>query len=319
MKESSLKSQLKEPPSFQQRGFRPELMQQIKLQALQDEGSERPSKKRLAIYNGVAAFAVALCLFVLSFWSTGWIGEKEKETAAPVVAERTIYERDGKVILEVYPQPELVAGQYAGFIFSFKEPLSTFKDKTLTIQAVHAETGATELLSAKVIIGTPSSGYEGLERYTMGIVLPFGGPWRLEVTLDDSFYADAVVHFAEPDWKESGRYKSGSIDWIGEEGGVAIVEVPFPAGHPQKVTWRFWRLPFDNKESSLEIQAIRQEGGERLTLFSSKVEGIQQPFSALNGEGRKAVTAIELPERGLWRLLPYVDGKLQEALVVKAQ
>ncbi|OXM14855.1 hypothetical protein [Paenibacillus herberti] len=166
---------------------------------------------------------MSVCPFLLVDrldWRTG------EGIAAPVVAERTIYERNGKVILEVYPQPELVAGQYAGFIFSFKEPLSTFKDKSLIIQAIHAKTGAIESLSAKVI-HTPSPGYEGLERYNLGIVLPIGGPWRLEVTLDGSFYADAIVQFHEPDWTESGRFFSGSYELVGTESRTGIIDVPF--------------------------------------------------------------------------------------------
>ncbi|MCM3749570.1 DUF4871 domain-containing protein [Paenibacillus pasadenensis] len=313
MIEERLKTLLRDPP-IQDDGFRTELSMQIRNKARQAE-KKRPLIRMLnsVIYMSVAA---AVCIIVLYNLLPGW-GERGAGSDS-FVEERLIYEQSGKKILAIYPDPERMAGQYSGFIFSFTEPLSVFKGKQLTIQAIHLKTGASELVSSETIT-TSSSGYEGLQRYTTNLVVPFGGAWRLEVKVDGKFYADAVIHYAEPSWEESERFNAGTVKMIGTEERIGLVDVPFYAGQAQKAMWCIWRFPFELKESSLEIQALRKGSVEKRTLFSSKAYGIKQPFAAIGGGVRQSVNSLNFPEPGLWRILPYVNGKLLDTIVIKVQ
>ncbi|OXM14856.1 hypothetical protein [Paenibacillus herberti] len=71
-------------------------------------------------------------------------------------------------------------------------------------------------------------------------------------------------------------------------------------------------------KDSFEIKAIKKGSKEMVTVLSTIDQGIKNPFAGpINGADKHVSTSVRLPEPGIWRLMPYVDGKLIDSIVIK--
>lgn len=226
------------------------------------------------------------------------------------------YDSAGRRLFTVFPEPHAEAGKSAGYMFHFDEPFEKYSGKTLTLQAVHLETGTKETLSSEVI-NEPSSGYSGLERYTTRFVLPLAGKWELNVLLDDQLYGHVRLSMNEPSWDITPEFGSGTYTMRGIEKKVGFIDAGFVAGKAQKYMWHFWG---DDEllNGPFAVKAVKQGTNELIEVYASnQLSSANALGSALNGADRTAVTMMTLPEAGRWRLLPYVQGRLLDTIVVE--
>ncbi|MGO4543022.1 DUF4871 domain-containing protein [Paenibacillus sp. 2TAB19] len=229
---------------------------------------------------------------------------------------RTAYYDQGRRLFTVNPEPYAKAGTTAGYIFHFDEPLETYLEKTLTLQAVHLQSGAKETLSSEVI-AKPSPGFSGLERYTARFVLPLEGMWELNVLLDDKPYGNVELFMLKPAWDITPKFQSGAYMIRGAEKKVGFIDAGFIAGKTQKYMWHFWGKD-DLLNGPFEVKAVKQGTDKMIVVYSSnKLSSANALAGELNGADRHVVTSMELPETGRWRLLPYVKGQLLDTIVVE--
>jgi hypothetical protein len=304
--------QLAEPP-FGEGRFTPELKRKV----IERTGEKRRSRTIPSAVVALISLMIVLLLFSVGQDKEIFIGGGSTN-GANGISERSGYYDHGRQLFTVSPEPDLKAGAIAGYIFHFTEPFTAFKGKKLTIEAVHLRSGIRETVSSEVIV-RPSSGYPGLQRYTMRFALPLGGMWRFDVLLDGKLYGDVRLSLLEPSWDISPMFQSG-IYWMrGVEKGVGFIDAGFVAGKPQKYMWHFWGNE-DELTGPFVVKAVR-EGTDRIVdvfplngLSSSNVLG-----GANNGADRHAVTTMMLPEPGRWRLLPYIHGRLLDTIVVEVK
>ncbi|MDR6549214.1 DUF4871 domain-containing protein [Paenibacillus qinlingensis] len=231
------------------------------------------------------------------------------------VQEQNAYDQQGRLIFSVAPEPNAQAGVMNGYIFHFEEAMATFKGKTLTIQAVHLPTGHRETVSSEKI-ETASPGYPGLERYAIRFTLPLAGVWRLDVTLDDQPYGDVAVSMSDPSWEISPIFQSGNYWMRGLEKQVGFIDAGFIAGRTNKYMWHFWGTD-EELDGPFQILAVREGSNTLIEVFSSNAFSSANALGqANNGADRHLPTSMMLPERGRWRLLPYVHGRLLNSIVV---
>ncbi|GAA4844723.1 hypothetical protein GCM10023310_23310 [Paenibacillus vulneris] len=298
---------------FAENHFTPELQSQV-IQKASLTRRVKPASRVRAVGAALVLVSILACLV--------WIGKEYGTFPSPASSlgvtsgqeqVRQVYYDKGKLVLEVFPDPELKAGQPYGYIWSFKAPFDELKGKTLSITAEHKKSGLKLTVLPPVEITEPSSGYPGLERFTATFGLPFSGLWHYTAVLDGQAYADVVLSVQEPSWEVSPMFRSGSYDMRGIEHQVGFIDAGFIAGAGQKYMWHFWenREPL---EGAFTVKAVKQ-GEERLIdVFSAASLG-----GANNGADRTAVSMMSLPEPGLWRLLPYVGDRMLGSIVVRAK
>ncbi|QJC50507.1 hypothetical protein HGI30_02140 [Paenibacillus albicereus] len=286
--------------------------------------ASRPLRGRSRL-RWLVGSAVALVLLAALLPPDLWRGQSP---AASVAVERLAYERDGKVVLQAFPEGNgLKAGLRQGLLLVFDEPTSAHRGEEVTVTAVHEATGARETI-ADALVGEAGPDSQPLERFGASFVLPYGGMWRVEATLDGTFYGDVVLAAAEPEPAESPLFLSRTYSsetqsystqpMRGEEGRVGILDVAFTAGRSQKVMWHFWERNFGELDGEFVVRAVRPGSAEPLDVYP-QVGPPPRLGGPLSGADRHLPTGIALPEPGLWRLLPYVDGRLIGSIVVRAQ
>ncbi|MCU6710215.1 DUF4871 domain-containing protein [Paenibacillus sp. J5C_2022] len=274
-------------------------------------GGSKPVRRIGAVVMAAGAVFFAALLFMAA--EGAWFrGGKALPPLMPM-EQRQAYNERNKLLLEVFPDPELKAGASYGYIFSFKAPFEELKGKELSIDAVHLETGLTDRAVKPHLIEASSSGYEGLERYTAFIALPLPGAWRYDVSLDGEKYADVVLQAGEPSWEVSDAFESGNVELTGVEGKAGFIDAGFIAGKANKYMWHFW-----GEDALLDgkfiVKAVKQGEEKLIEVFHAGSLG-----GANNGADRHMPSSMSLPEPGIWRLLPYVDGKLMESIVVEVK
>ncbi|MGO4548415.1 DUF4871 domain-containing protein [Paenibacillus sp. 2TAB23] len=245
---------------------------------------------------------------------TPYIGNK------PNVAgmERTAYYKQDRLLFTVYPEADVRAGVMAGYIFHFEESIDTYKGKTMTIQAQHMRSGQQETISLGEIAG-PSSGYETLERLTARFALPLGGVWTLEVLLDDQKYGNVVLSLLDPSWEVSPEFRSGSYLMRGISDQVGFIDAGFVAGKQQKYMWHFWGSD-EQLNGPFDVKAVKEGSDHIIDVFSTNPLLSSNALGGkLNGADRHTVSSMKLPEKGTWRLLPYVRGRLLDTIVVEVK
>ncbi|MFB9327454.1 DUF4871 domain-containing protein [Paenibacillus aurantiacus] len=263
----------------------------------------------------------ALLLVFGPFWSgeggAGQHGGTGARNEAYVAGAGEAYDEQGRRLFTLHPDPNARAGEMAGYLFAFTAPMETFRGRTLTIEAEHVSSGAEEMLSSERI-ARPSSGYEGLGRYTVRFALPLGGEWRLRVLLDDQLYGQVILHMPDALWTPSSMFASGAYRMRGADQRVGILDVPFTAGQAQKVMWHFWGSR-DELDGPFDVKAVKKGSDKLITVYETNPALSSNALAgAINGADRHLVTMIELPEAGKWRLLPYVRGRLLDSIVVEA-
>ncbi|CAM4515966.1 hypothetical protein FHS16_003248 [Paenibacillus endophyticus] len=232
--------------------------------------------------------------------------------------ERTAYYKQDCLLFTVYPQPDVRAGVMAGYIFHFEEPIDAYMGKSMTIQAQHMRSGQRETISLGKIAG-PSSGYESLERLTARFALPLGGIWTLEILLDDQKYGNVVLSLLDPSWEISPEFRSGSYLMRGVSNQIGFIDAGFLAGKSQKYMWHFWGSD-EQLNGPFDVKAVKEGSDRIIDVFSTNPLLSSNALSGkLNGADRNTVTSMKLPEKGVWRLLPYVRGQLLDTIVVEAK
>lgn len=295
-------NQLKEPP-FAEPAFNEELRMNVRRRL---DASKRGQTRSFRSIAG--ALAIIICLGIVIFWAAS-----TPRLFEPTPELRQSHYKDGRLLLQVFPDPELKAGQSYGYIFSFAELGVEAEGKTLSIEAVHQATDRREtvvkpyVLSSEVLVNT------SFERYTAFVTLPLEGLWQLEVLVDGTFYADAIVNVDSPSWEPSGTFTAENTELTGVEGKVGIIDPGFIAGLPNKYMWHFWGSE-EELDGRFEVLAVKQGSQEMIPVFEAGSLG-----GEIRGAARHLPSGMSLPEPGLWRLLPYVDGKLIESIVVQVK
>ncbi|WP_273125704.1 hypothetical protein ACNRWW_04835 [Metabacillus sp. HB246100] len=146
---------------------------------------------------------IVLCIVFISVFSlmACSMNQEDEQVSKKDTLEkwesRNQFVRDGKVLLTVYPDPVLSAEHPFGAVLHFTEPFEAFEGKQLSIYAYHKQTSEKITVQTPETINEATPGYTSLGRYTVTSVLPESGIWRYEVFLDQSYYADFVLHVKE--------------------------------------------------------------------------------------------------------------------------
>ncbi|PWV99738.1 uncharacterized protein DUF4871 [Paenibacillus cellulosilyticus] len=272
-----------------------------------------PMLRNICVPLVIASLGIGL-LFLSKVEILPW-SESTTTGYSGTAVQNSYYEND-RLLFTLNPEPNARAGEIAGYMIHFEEPLETFMGRTLTLRAVHLLTGAAEEVSSEVIT-KPSSGYSGLERYTVSFALPLEGMWELQVLLDDRPYGSVQLRIEEPSWDVSPEFRSGAYLMRGVEQKVGFIDAGFTANKPQKYMWHFWGDE-DLLNGPFEVKAVKQGTDKIIDVYSSNpISSANALDGELNGADRHTITTMELPEAGRWRLLPYVKGRLLDTIVVE--
>lgn len=292
-------NRLKEPP-FAEAKFSEELRMNVRRRLDAPKRGQSRSFRRLA-----GTLGVMIGLGIAIFWAAS-----TPQLIEPAAEPRQTYYKDGRQLLQVFPDPEMKAGQTYGYIFSFAELGVEEEGKTLAIEAVHLATDRRETVIKPYVLTPEALANTSFERYTASFALPLEGFWQFEVLVDGTFYADAIVSVGQASWEPSGTFAAENYEMTGVEGKVGFINPGFIAGHTNKYMWHFWGSD-EALGGRFEVLAVKQGSHEIIPVFEADSMG-----GANNGATRHMPSGMSLPEPGLWRLLPYVDGKLIESIVV---
>ncbi|MFK7692598.1 DUF4871 domain-containing protein [Paenibacillus sp. HJGM_3] len=226
------------------------------------------------------------------------------------IIEKTQYYDHGKLLLSAFPDPELQAGKTAGYMFSFTAPFEAFQGKRLALRAVHVRSGQSVQAIPPTVVTEPSPGYPSLGRFTARFALPLGGIWRYEFELDGQAYANVELTVQEPSWEVSPEFRSGTYLMRGVANKVGFIDPGFLAGKTNKYMWHFWGPP-EELNGKFVVKAVKQGDDQMIDVFSADALAGEN-----NGADRHFPSSMSLPEPGLWRLLPFVNGRLIESIVV---
>ncbi|WNQ14028.1 DUF4871 domain-containing protein [Paenibacillus aurantius] len=300
-------------PPFVSSQFSSDLKHKVMRRTGESHGKRTTIAKAIYIPLLLASFVIGSLLLkedgVLS------VDPQSELSGKSAAIKKTFYEK-GRLLFTLYPEPYANAGKTAGYLIHFEEPLENFLGKTLTLQAVHRLSGVKDTVSSQVIT-KPSPGSSGLEQYTARFALPLEGVWELNVLLDDKPYGNVQLVMQEPSWEVTPEFKSGTYTMRGVENKVGFIEAGFIAGKPQKYMWHFWGNE-DLLNGPFEVKAVKQGTDQIIDVYSSNLMSSANALAGgLNGADRTAVTMMELPEAGRWRLLPYVRGRLLDTIVVE--
>jgi hypothetical protein len=291
---------LKDPP-FDQLHFTEALKSQIR------QKTKRKSKSRLGISVILLAAAALSSIFL-------YLNIIDEKTMNPgPTHERTAYYNNGELLFQVFPEPDLQAGIPSGYIFQFSEPFAKYQGKELLIHATHIHTGQQVIAVPSVQITEPSSGYTDLERFTASFALPLGGLWKLEVELGGESYGDVILSVGDPAWELSSLFKSENYWLRGKERNVGFIDPGFIAGKSNKYLWHLWDAE-QELDGKFNVMAVKQGDDHMIEVFSGPSLG-----GTLNGADRSIPSSMSLPETGVWRLLPFVGGKLIDSIVIEVK
>lgn len=224
---------------------------------------------------------------------------------------RSVYTVDGVDKLQVFPGGEAAAGSPAGAWWNLLTPIQELEGKTISISAVHRDTGTTiqELSETKI---TSDMAYNDLTRVSSRFALPLSGLWRFDVMVDHEKYGDIVIDVPDSSWEPSPNFVSGSYAMSGVEGRLGFIYPDLIAGKPNKYMWHFWGRD-EELTGDLVITAVKQNSSEIIDVF--KVAGLRP--SPLNGADAAIPTSMSLPSPGLWRIMVSIDGQLFGSVIVE--
>lgn len=293
---------------FSKSHFTPELQKRI----FQTVTAKKPPIRRAArVFYMMAA---SLMLIVVGISIAGdWINIPALQSDAGRAADTEVrqeYTENGEQLLIVFPDPYLEAGKTTGYLFHFTSPFEEFRNRMLSIDAVHLETGLKVTMQKPMKITEPSSGYPGLQRFTAFAGLPISGKWRYLVQLDGEDYAKVVLEVREPSWEATPEFSSGTYSMRGIEKKVGFIDAGFIAGKGNKYMWHFWGRK-EELSGTFQVKAIKQGDTRIINVFEASNLGGKN-----NGADAHIPSSMSLPEPGRWRLLPYVNGRLLPSIVV---
>lgn len=223
---------------------------------------------------------------------------------------RSVYTVDGVDKLQVFPGGEAAAGSPAGAWWNLLTPIQELEGKTISISAVHRDTGTIieELAETKI---TSDMAYNDLTRVSSRFALPLSGLWRFDVMVDHEKYGDIVIDVPDSSWEPSPNFVSGSYAMSGVEGRLGFIYPDLIAGKPNKYMWHFWGRD-EELTGDLVITAVKQNSSEIIDVFKSRVA----PYPH-NGADASLPTTMSLPSPGLWRIMVSIDGQLFGSVIVE--
>lgn len=236
---------------------------------------------------------------------------------------RSVYTVDGVDKLQVFPGGEAAAGSPAGAWWNLLTPIQELEGKTISISAVHRDTGTIieELAETKI---TSDMAYNELTRVSSRFALPLSGLWRFDVMVDHEKYGDIVIDVPDSSWEPSPNFVSAAsedqamlssqfppTEMTGIKGHLGFIDPGFIAGHPNKYMWHFWGSK-EELTGDLVITAVKQNSSEIIDVFKSRVA----PYPH-NGADASLPTTMLLPSPGLWRIMVSIDGQLFGSVIVE--
>lgn len=275
-------------------------------------------KRRRAPARLISMTAGVLALLLIAaVW--GWRESPALQRMIPIQSwgyaakwtPRSVYTVDGVDKLQVFPGGEAAAGSPAGAWWNLLTPIQELEGKTISISAVHRDTGTIieELAETKI---TSDMAYNDLTRVSSRFALPLSGLWRFDVMVDHEKYGDIVIDVPDSSWEPSPNFVSGSYAMSGVEGRLGFIYPDLIAGKPNKYMWHFWGRD-EELTGDLVITAVKQNSSEIIDVF--KVAGLRP--SPLNGADAAIPTSMSLPSPGLWRIMVSIDSQLFGSVIVE--
>lgn len=289
---------------------------------LQEQVWKRIHESNCQSRGGVSGMKVlwagaALCLFILggSFayiaLSPEWKGsQRQGHSVAEDWKIRQEYRKDGKSLFSVFPGGDRIAGKNDRVLWIFERPLEEWKGSELSVKAVHRDTGEERLVVPSMNVNESVRGTEAQTGIATRFGLPYAGLWRLEVTVNDQYYGDAVIELEEHAWTVSDEFNYESYMLRGIEGRLGILVPGFIAGKGNKTMWYMWGSK-EELNGSPKVIAISQGTG--------RIETIIEALPEVYGDAVKMPSMVMLPEPGLWRLTVLLGDQVFDSIVVEVK
>jgi hypothetical protein len=308
--------------------------------SLNQQHTHEIRKPFLSIYV-ISTLAASLFLFLVytglfsNLSSNEGINQGAKQTSENEWEVRDEYKRNSKVLFNVFPDPNLSAGKPYGYVFSFKEPFDTYKGKDIEIYAIQKGTGERIDALNPFKITEPSAGYSSLGRFTATLTIPESGIWKYEVYFDKKLYGDVVLpvgqennerniilpkntpsfvmvrDFEKIEWNKKAVDLGNHI--LGNDNKSGVIGADMPSINiNQKWMWHLWGIE-NSTGSKLTVVGFHKETGtvEQILTSGWTIElGGEN-----NGAEAHAPSSVNVPLKGEWAMLLYVDGELFDILV----
>jgi len=207
----------------------------------------------------------------------------------------------------------IVADRPFGYRYHLTVPIADVRNRLFSAYATHVDSGQRVTAVATTRIPDQGQALEGKDTYAVSFALPLGGEWRVEAFLDSREYGVVTVEAEEPTWELSRIFDLAGLELIGDEGKVGFTDSALTAGVASAYTWYFWGDDAE-LEGEFILRAVRIGDSRMMDLYS--VDSLDGP---LDGADRHVVTSYALPEKGLWRLIPFIDGRQMNSLVVEVK
>lgn len=297
-------------------------------------------KPNVSIYL-ISTLAATLFLFLVytglftNLSSNDGVSQGAKQTVENDWEVREEYSKNSKVLFNVFPDPYLSAGKPYGYVFSFKEPFNTYKGKDIEIYAIHKKNGDRINVLTPLKIMEPTPGYSSLDRFTTSFTVPESGIWKYEVYFDEKLYGDVVLSigpennqrkiilskntpsfiltkdFEDVEWNKEAVDLGNNI--IGNDNKSGVIGADMPSLNiNQKWMWHLWGV--DNTiVNKLTVVGLHKE---TYTVHQILTSGWSIELGGENnGADAHAPSSVNIPLKGEWAMLLYVNGELFDTLV----
>ncbi|MFC5734017.1 hypothetical protein [Cytobacillus gottheilii] len=297
-------------------------------------------KPNVSIYL-ISTIAATLFFFVVytglftNLSLSGDINQNDKQTVENQWEIREEYSKNNKVLFNVSPDPYLTAGKSYGYIFSFKESFNTYRGKEIEIYAIHKETGDRINVLTPFKISEPTPGYSSLGRFTASLTVPESGIWKYEVYFDKKLYGDVVLlvgsennqtkiilpkntpsfiltrDFENVEWSKEAVDLGNNI--IGNDNKSGVIGADMPSLNiNQKWMWHLWGID-NTTENNLTVVGLHKESD---TVHQILTTGWSIELGGENnGADAHAPSSVNIPLKGEWAVLLYVNDELFDILV----
>ncbi len=204
----------------------------------------------------------------------------------------------------------LVSDKPFGYRYHLVAPVKDLLNRTFAVYATHTETGQRVTAVSPVTIDDQNEVLIGKDTYAVSFALPVWGAWKIEGQLDGGIYDAVNIEAGDLSWDLSSTFQANGQSLRGDEGKVGFTDGGFTAGQAGTYRWYFWGD--EELDGEFALRAARLGDTRMIDLFAAQSLG-----GPMDGADRQIQVAFALPESGQWRLLPFVDGRLINSLVVE--
>jgi hypothetical protein len=206
----------------------------------------------------------------------------------------------------------LVSDKPFGYRYHLVAPVKDLLNRTFAVYATHSDTGQRVTAVSPVTIDDRNEAYNSKDTYAVSFALPVWGAWRIEGQLDGQVYDAVEIEAGDLSWDISSTFMANGQSLRGDEGKVGFTDGGFTAGQAGTYRWYFWGD--EELDGEFTLRASRLGDTRMIDLFAA--EALEGP---MDGADRQIQVTFALPDTGGWRLLPFVDGKLINSLVVEVK